>query len=154
MAYDRKRDENNPFKETVMQIKRVSKKTAGGNYISFTALVGVGDGKGQVGIGLGRGLEVPQAIRKGMNYAKKHMITVPMKNGTIPHQIKVKYKGAYLILKPAPQGAGLKVGSVVRSLLNLAGVTNASGKILRSRNKGTNTHALMLALTKLKSHKT
>ncbi len=138
------------LEEKVLQIKRVSKKTTGGNYISFTALVAVGDKEGKLGIALGRGLEVPQAIKKGMIYAKKHMITVPIYKTTIPHSIRVKYKGSQLILKPAPQGAGLKVGSVVRSLLSLAGITNASGKILRSRNQNTNTYAVMKALKALK----
>ncbi|HLL60159.1 MAG TPA: hypothetical protein VK338_00420 [Candidatus Nitrosocosmicus sp.] len=146
-----KKNPDNKLEEKVLQIKRVSKKTTGGNNISFTALVGVGDRNGNVGIALGRGLEVPQAIKKAMHYAKKHMIAVPIKNETIPHEVKIKYKGAYLILKPAPQGAGLKVGSVVRAILSLAGVINASGKILRSRNHSTNTYAVIKALKSFKS---
>lgn len=141
---------NKEISEKVLLIRRVSKKTRGGNYISFSALVAVGDKKGKVGIGLGRGLEVPQAIKKGINYAKKHMITAPLYKETIPHDLKLKYKSSYIILKPAPQGAGLKVGSVVRSILNLAGVVNASGKILRSRNQIVNAYAVMKALTLLK----
>lgn len=137
--------------EKVLLIRRLSKKTTGGNYISFSALVAVGDKKGKVGIGLGRGLEVPQAIKKGINFARKHMITVPLYKNTIPHDIKVKYKGALIILKPAAQGVGLKVGSVMRSILRLAGVSNASGKILRSRNHIANTYAVMKALMLLKA---
>jgi small subunit ribosomal protein S5 len=148
-----KKNTDNKIEEKVLEIKRVSKKTSGGNYISFTALVGVGDQQGKVGVALGRGLEVPQAIKKGMHYAKKHMITVPIKNESIPHPIKIKYKGSSLILKPAPPGAGLKVGSVVRSILSLAGIHNASGKILRSRNKNTNTYAVIKALKSLKQPK-
>jgi len=148
---------NNQFKkeakereEKVLLIRRISKKTVGGNYISFSALVAVGDKKGKVGIGLGTGLEVPQAIKKAVNYAKKHLINVPVYKATLPHSVKVKYKGASLILKPAPDGSGLKVGSVVRSILSLSGVTNASGKILRSRNQITNAYAVIKALSKLK----
>lgn len=150
---DKQYNTENKMQEKVLQIKRVSKKTSGGNYISFTALVAIGDGKGTVGIGLGRGLEVPQAIRKAITYAQKHLLVIPIINDTIPHEIKFKYKGSLLILKPAPQGAGLKVGSVVRSILSIAGVLNASGKILRSRNKNTNTYAIMKALSILKKKK-
>lgn len=145
----RKTDKGN--EEKVLLIRRLSKKTTGGNYISFSALVAVGDKKGKVGVGLGRGLEVPQAIRKGINFARKHMITVPLYKDTIPHDIKVKYKGAFIILKPAAQGVGLKVGSVMRSILRLAGVANASGKILRSRNHIANTYAVMKGLMMLKA---
>ncbi len=136
--------------EKVLLIKRVSKKTKGGNYISFSALVAVGDQKGHVGVGLQRGLEVPQAIRKAIKYARKRMLEVPIYKTSIPHNVQVKYKAAKIILKPAPVGAGLKAGSVVRSILNLAGITNASAKILGSRNQITNTYAVMEALSLLK----
>ena len=136
--------------EKVLLIKRVSKKTSGGNYVTFSALVVVGDGNGKVGIGLGRGLEVPPAIQKAMNYARKHMIRVPIYRNTLPHEIKLKYKAALILLKPAPEGTGLKVGSVARVILDLAGVQNASGKIIGSRNQLVNTYAVMNALKKLK----
>lgn len=137
--------------EEVLQIKRVSKKTTGGNSISFTALVVVGDKKGKVGLGLGKGLEVPQAIKKGVKYARKHMIDVPVHEKSLPHDVKVKYRAARIILKPAPKGTGLKVGSVVRSILAFAGIENASGKVLGSRNKLTNAYAIMRALGSLKA---
>lgn len=136
--------------EEVLQIKRVSKKTTGGNSISFTALVVVGDKKGKVGLGLGRGLEVPQAIQKGVKYARKHMIDVPVYEKSLPHDVKFKFRAARIILKPAPKGTGLKVGSVVRSILAFAGIENASGKVLGSRNKLTNAYAVMRALKSLK----
>ncbi len=139
------------MEEKVLLIRRLSKKTKGGNYISFSALVVVGDMKGKVGIGLGHGLEVPQAIKKGFNQARKNCINIPINNETLPHDIRVKYKGAELLLRPAAQGVGLKVGSVARPILSLAGVTNASGKILRSRNQITNAYAVMEALSKLKT---
>jgi len=138
------------IEEKVLLIKRVSKKTTGGNYVTFSALVAVGDKKGKVGVGLGRGLEVPPAIKKAIAYARKHMITVPTKGKTITHEIRLKYKASYILLKPAPDGTGLKVGSVVRVILNLAGVENASGKIIKSRNQTVNTYAVMKALSKLK----
>jgi len=145
------RQENKEFQEKVVKIRRVSKKTTGGNYVTFSALVVVGNRKGKVGIGLGRSLEVPPAIQKAISYAKKHMITVPMRNKTIPHEVRVKFKAALILLKPAPEGTGLKVGSVTRVILDLAGVENASGKIIGSRNQIVNTYAIMKALSMLRT---
>ncbi|OGK25095.1 hypothetical protein A3A46_03935 [Candidatus Roizmanbacteria bacterium RIFCSPLOWO2_01_FULL_37_13] len=145
--------EEKKYEEKVLIIKRVSKKIPGGNYVTFSALVVVGDRKGKVGVGLGRGLEVPPAIQKAISYAKKHLINVPLYKSTLPHEIKLKYKAAYILLKPAPEGTGLKVGSVARVILDLVGITNASGKIIGSRNQITNTYAVMEALKKLKPRK-
>lgn len=149
----RRRDEgpSDGIQEEVLQIKRVVKKTTGGSHVTFTALVVVGDKKGKVGLGLGRGKEVPQAIQKAIKLARRQMFTVPVYNETLPHDITFKYRAARLILKPAPQGTGLKVGSVVRTIFSLAGITNASGKILGSRNQATNAYAVTLALQKLKT---
>lgn len=137
--------------EKILLIRRVSKKIPGGNYVTFSALVVVGDRKGRVGIGLGRGTEVPPAIQKAISHAKKHMITVPIYKQSLPHEVRLAYKAGLIILKPAPEGTGLKVGSVTRVILNLAGVYNASGKIIGSRNQIVNTYAVMEALKKLKS---
>lgn len=142
--------EDNKYEERVLLINRVSKKIPGGNYVTFSALVAVGDKKGKVGIGLGRGLEVPPAIQKAIIYAKKHLITIPIKNKTLPHEVRLKFKASKILLKPAPEGTGLKVGSVARVLLDLAGVENASGKIIRSRNQVVNTYAIMKALQMFK----
>lgn len=142
-------DKGDGVAEEVLMIKRLSKKTKGGNSISFSALVAVGDKKGKVGIGMGKGLEVPQAIKKGIKFARANMIEVPIHEESIPHDVRIKFKAADIILKPAPKGAGLKVGSVVRSILALAGITNASGKVLGSRNKITNVYAVMEALKSL-----
>jgi len=150
--YRRKERDPSGYEEKVLIIKRVSKKITGGNYVTFAALVAVGDRKGKVGIGMGRGLEVPPAIQKAINYAKKHMITVFSRNHTITHEIRLKYKAAYLLLKPAPEGTGLKVGSVARVLLDLAGIENASGKIIKSRNQIVNAYAVMKALSLLKNN--
>jgi len=146
----RNQESTDGIEEKVLLIKRVSKKITGGNYVTFSALVAVGDRKGKVGVGLGRALEVPPAIKKAIAYARKHMITVPTKGKTITHEIRLKYKASYLLLKPAPEGTGLKVGSVVRVILDLAGIENASGKIIKSRNQTVNTYAVMKALSKLK----
>ncbi|MBI5122989.1 30S ribosomal protein S5 [Candidatus Roizmanbacteria bacterium] len=145
------RQEDKQYQEKVVKIKRVSKKTVGGNYVTFSALVVVGNRKGKVGIGLGRSLEVPPAIQKAISYAKKHLINVPIRNKTIPHEVRVKFKAARILLKPAPEGAGLKVGSVTRVILDLAGVENASGKIIGSRNQIVNTYAVMKALSLLRT---
>ncbi|MEI6532261.1 MAG: 30S ribosomal protein S5 [Candidatus Roizmanbacteria bacterium] len=136
--------------ERVLLIRRVTKKTTGGNYVTFSALVAVGDGKGKVGVGLGRGLEVPPAIQKAITQAKKRMIDIPVFKESLPHEIMYTYKAAKLLLKPAPTGTGLKVGGVARVLLDLAGVYNASGKVIGSRNQILNTYAVMNALKKLK----
>jgi len=145
-----KTQEEKKFEEKVLLIKRVSKKIPGGNYVTFSALVAIGDKKGKVGIGLGRAQEVPPAIQKAISYAKKHMITVPIKNKTIPHEVRLKYKASKVLIKPAPEGTGLKVGSVTRVLLDLAGVENASGKIIGSRNHIVNTFAVIKALQMFK----
>lgn len=138
------------LEEKVLLVRRVSKKIPGGNYVTFSALVAVGDRQGRVGIGLGRGLEVPPAIQKGLNYAKKHMIKVNIKNQTLPHEVLVKYKAARLLLKPAPLGTGLKVGGVVRIILDLVGIYNATGKVIGSRNQIVNAYAAIKALQSLK----
>ncbi|GAB4219041.1 MAG: 30S ribosomal protein S5 [Candidatus Microgenomates bacterium] len=140
------KQEEKKIEERVLLIRRVSKKIPGGNYITFSALVAVGDKKGRVGIGIGRSLEVPPAIQKAINYAKKHLVEVPIVNKTLPHEISLKFKAAKVLLKPAPEGTGLKVGSVARTILDLAGVENASGKIIKSRNQIANTYAVIKAL--------
>ncbi|MBI3620498.1 30S ribosomal protein S5 [Candidatus Roizmanbacteria bacterium] len=149
--FSEERGPEGKLEEKVLLIKRVSKKTPGGNYVTFSALVVVGDRKSKVGIGVGRGLEVPPAIHKAINYAKKHLLTVPVFNNTLPHEIRLKYKAAFILLKPAPEGTGLKVGSVARVVLDLAGIQNASGKIIGSRNQTVNTYAVMKALGLLKT---
>jgi len=145
-----KSNENKEFDERVLHIRRVSKKTTGGNYVTFSALVAVGDGKGKVGIGLGRGREVPPAINKGITQAKRKMVFLPIFNDTLPHEIRLKYKSSRLLLKPAPPGTGLKLGGVVRAVLDIAGIQNASGKIIGSRNQITNAYAVIEAIKQMK----
>jgi small subunit ribosomal protein S5 len=129
------RENTSGLQEKVLQIRRVSRKVPGGNYVSFSALVAVGDAKGNLGVGLAKALEVPKAINKALTQAKKRMIAVPMEGVTIPHDLKIKYNATRILLKPAPEGTGLKVGSVIRSLMELAGVKDLSGKIYGSNNK-------------------
>ncbi len=143
--------EEKKFEERILHLRRVSKKTSGGNYVSFSALVAIGDGKGRVGIGMGRGLEVPPAIQKAISQAKKHMITIPLYRDTLPHRVMLKYKASRLLLKPAPPGTGLKVGGVARVILDIAGVQNASAKIIGTRNKIANAYSVIKAIRMMKS---
>ncbi len=138
------------MEETVIEIKRVSKKTKGGNQISFTALVVVGDGEGQVGVALGKAKDVASAIRKGARLAKKNLIKVPLKGTTIPHPIEHRFKAAHILLKPARPGSGLIAGGPVRVVASAAGIKDLVAKILGSRNKAVNTWAAYEALKLLK----
>lgn len=139
------------FEEKVVQIRRVSQKTKGGSRISFSVLCVIGDKKGKVGVALGKAPSVLSAIQKGMAWAKKHMINVPLKKETIPHEVRVKYGAAEVLLKPAPPGTGIIAGGAVGAVVEAAGVENIVSKILGTRNKLTNVYATMKALKKLKT---
>lgn len=121
--------------EELLHLRRVSRKTPGGNYATYSVLMGVGDGKGQFGIGMARATEVPIAISKATRQAKKNMIPVHMKGTTIPRDMDIKYKAAKILLKPAPPGTGLKAGSVLRQIMILAGIRDISAKLYGSGNK-------------------
>lgn len=147
--------EEKKFDEQVLHIRRVSKKTPGGNYITFSALVAVGDKKNKVGIGIAKSIEVPSAIEKAVARAKKNMVEAPLRGTTLVSDILVKYKSAKIYFKPAPVGSGLRAGSVVRKILELAGVKDISVKIIGSRNKLANAYAVLKAfrnLNKLKKN--
>ena len=137
------------FEELIVQINRVSKKTKGGNKVGFSALTVVGDKKGRVGVGLGKAPDVAAAIRKGIAYAKKRLVTVPLVNGSIPFRIDIKLGAARLMLKPAPHGSGVIAGGAVRSVVTLAGIENISSKVLGTRNKISNIYATLEALRRL-----
>jgi len=139
------------FAEKIIEIKRTSKKTKGGNAIAFSALCVVGDKKGKVGVALGKAPDVASAIRKGMKRARKQMITVSIRNKTIPHYIEVKEGAARILLKPAPEGTGVRAGGPVRAVVETAGIQNIVSKILGTRNKLSNVYATMKALRKLRS---
>lgn len=147
-----KKREVQEYEEKIVQVNRVSKKTKGGNKIGFSVLVVVGDKKGKVGVGLGKAGEVAMAIKKGINYAKKHMIKIPLKKTTIPHRIKMKKGAAIVLLKPAPQGTGVIAGAAVRAVVEAAGIENITSKILGTRNQASNVYATMKALESLKSY--
>jgi len=134
------------YEEKVIQVNRVSKKTKGGNKIGFSVLVVVGDKKGQVGVGLGKARDVASAIRKGASYAKKHLISVPIINGTIPHDIFLKRGAAKVFLKPAPEGSGIIAGGAVRAVVEAAGIKNISSKVLGTKNQASNVYATLQAL--------
>lgn len=152
MRYQNRFDQqrNSEFDEKVVQVNRVSKKTKGGNKISFSVLVVVGDKKGRVGVGLGGAPDVSSAVRKGVTYAKKHLITVPMKGRTIPHEVRVKRGAALVLLKPAPPGTGVIAGGAVRAVVEAAGIRDIVSKILGSKNQASNVYATMEALKAFK----
>lgn len=137
------------FEEKIVKISRVSKKTKGGNKVGFSALAVVGDKKGRVGVGLGKAPDVSNAIRKGISHAKKHLITVPLEQGTIPFRIDVKLGAAKIMLKPAPPGSGIIAGGAVRSVVEACGIQNISSKILGTNNKASNVHAALEALKRV-----
>lgn len=134
------------FEETVVQIRRVSKKTKGGNTIRFSALVVVGDKKGRVGVGISKAPDVRGAIRKAIEAAKRRMIAVPLKGTTIPYSVREKFSAAKVLLKPAPTGSGIIAGGPMRVVLEAAGIRDAVGKILGTRNKISNVYATVKAL--------
>jgi small subunit ribosomal protein S5 len=134
------------FEETVIEIKRISKKTKGGNTIRFSALVVVGDKKGKVGLGLSKAPDVSSAIRKSIEFAKRKMIQVPIKGTTIPYSVEEKFSAAKVILKPAPPGSGIIAGGPMRVVLEAAGIRDASGKFLGTSNKASNVYATLKAL--------
>lgn len=134
------------FEETVVQINRISKKTKGGNQIRFSALVVVGDKKGKVGVGLSKAPDVRNAIRKAISAAKRKLITVPLKGTTIPYSVREKFSAAEILLKPAPAGSGIIAGGPMRVVLEAAGIRDASGKILGTKNKISNVYATLKAL--------
>jgi len=157
MQHTNYRDQIKEFEETVVQINRISKKTKGGNQMRFSALVVVGDRKGKVGAGFAKAPDVRNAIGKAFIAAKKKMKKVALSGTTIPCSVTEKYSAARVILKPAPAGSGIIAGGPMRVVLEAAGIKDAVGKILGTKNKISNVYATLKALdmiTRLSERKT
>lgn len=139
------------FEEKVIAIDRVARVVKGGRRFRFRATVVIGDGKGRVGVGVGKGSEVMTSIAKAVSRAKSQMITVPLKDHTIPHEIQVKFAGAHVLLKPASAGTGVIAGGAVRNVVEVAGIHDLLTKSLGSSNKVNNAYATIAALSQLKA---
>lgn len=142
--------EEKMFEEQTIAIDRVSRTVKGGRRLRFKALVVVGDRKSRVGVGVAKGRDVQQAIEKATNIAKKNLVTIPLVNETIPHDIEVKYGAARVMLKPAVKGTGIIAGGVVRAVIGVTGINNLVTKSLGSTNKVNIAYATVKALSQLK----
>ena len=139
------------LKEKLVHVNRVAKTVKGGRTMRFSALIVVGDGNGHVGCGIGKAAEIPDAIRKGIEAAKKNMISVPLLDTTIPHEVIGEFGAGRVLIKPAAEGTGVIAGGGVRAVLELAGIQNVRTKCLRSNNPTNVVKATIAGLASLKS---
>lgn len=144
-----KPEEEKQFDERVLSVDRVARVVKGGRRFRFRALLVVGDKKGRLGIGIAKGADVTTAVSKAVDVAKKHMIEVVTYKGSIPHEVQAKVGGSNILIKPASAGTGLIAGGVVRSILDVAGISNALSKSLGSTNKVNTAYATVEALKQL-----
>ncbi|CAL4325275.1 30S ribosomal protein S5 [Buchnera aphidicola (Neophyllaphis podocarpi)] len=143
----------NDLKEKLISVNRVSKTVKGGRVFSFTALTVVGNGHGKIGFGYGKAREVPAAIQKAMEKARKHMINIPLKNGTLQHEIKGSYTGSNIFMKPASKGTGIIAGGAMRAVLEVSGIHNVLAKTYGSTNPINVVRATMKGLSCMMSPK-
>lgn len=144
-------DFKNELKEKVVNVARVAKVVKGGRTFRFSVLVVVGDENGSIGVGTGKASEVPDAIRKATDEAKKNLVKIALVNGTIPHEHTTNYGSSKIILKPAVEGTGIIAGGAVRPVLELAGVRNVTAKTLGSRNGRNVVYATLKALKEMRT---
>lgn len=138
------------FEEQLVELKRVTRTVAGGKRLSFRGAVVVGNRKGKVGLGVAKASDVSTTISKAADKAKKNIINVPIdQKGSIPHEIRAKFKASKILIRPAPEGHGITAGGAMRVVLELAGLRNITGKILGSKNKLNNLKATLKALSQL-----
>lgn len=145
--FGRRPEEKPEFDQKIIDLARVTRVMAGGKRMRFRACVVIGDKKGRLGMGLAKGKDVTLSVNKAVNKAKKNMIKIPIVNGTIPHQVYVKFKAAKILLKPAPSGTGVKAGGAMRMALELSGISDIIGKILGGKSKINTVSALMEGLS-------
>jgi len=143
--------EKSEFDQKVLDVARVTRVVAGGRRFSFRTVIVIGNKKGKIGLGVAKGIDVSQAVEKAVSDAKKNILILPLKEGTIPHEVDAKYSAARVLLKPAPRGRGLVAGGAARIICELAGIENITAKVLsKSTNKLNNARATLEALKKLK----
>jgi small subunit ribosomal protein S5 len=145
--------EEKEFESKTVELSRVTRVTKGGKRMRFRSLILIGDKKGRIGYGVAKGADVAISISKSTRKAKKNLMAIPLLNETIPYEVDAKFGAAKVLIKPAPRGAGIKAGGALRLVLELAGVPNAVGKLLGSKNKINNIKATFEALKKLRVEK-
>ena len=149
----RRPEEPKEFDQRILALDRVTRVTKGGKRMRFRATVIIGDHKGRVGYGVAKAADVSAAVNKAVTQAKKRLMTIPLVNETIPHQVETKFGASMVLMKPAPKGTGVKAGGAMRVVMELAGVPNIVGKLLGGKNKINNTKATLDALQLLRVKK-